>query len=1146
MNISGRFQTLALAAVIAFPLFLMGQAPGTGAIRGTVFDPSGRAVSHAAVVVENAGTHARRTVLTSDAGEYSAAMLAPGDYTIAASADGFAEAHAEGIFIVVSETSIVDFHFEVAAAKTSVEVAASQEIADTESATLGRAVNEQAIQALPLSNRNFTQILSLSPGVVVSLPDATTLGRGTQDVTDNGGKPTANNIQFNGVDANNLAQNSAQNAGEEVGVAVPAPDTIQEFKVQTGNYDATYGRGVGANVDVISKSGAAQFHGGAWEFLRNDLLNANDFFSKLANQPRAVLKQNQYGAKLGGPIAGGKTFFFAAYQGLRSSNGLGDSLTTILPQLTNDRSAATLGAQFCAYPTSAGGTQVACNGSNINPVALALLKFKLAGGQYAIPNPQIQLPSSDPTQMPIGESTYALPASYEEDQYTLNLDHNISQKNSLAARLFYSRAPTVEPFSPNAATVPGWGTNEVDKNVMAVVSDTHQVSAAMINVARLGFMRFKGISAVQGQISTADIGTVSPTGLSGKYIPAPGVTVDGLFTIGDAGTPYQQQTTNSFIAQDLVSRTYRNHFLRMGAEVKHHQVMVNAPFASDGLLDIHTFSDFLLGQSAQQNGSPDSLSNVTLSNGSSGLFRKDSRYNDFAAFVQDDIKLSTRLTVNAGLRYEIFSPPTEIHGRLVTFDPTLATLTAPGTGTLSGYVVTSNYSGVLPQGVIRADRRGLWATRHTDVSPRFGFAYRLAQHPELVLRGGYGIYFDRLAGGLAESLAAQAPYSTFQFFSGSQNGPATLSSPFTPLLPTLSSYPIFLPRIPGGGSSVEGVSTKIRDPYTEEYNLNVQTALGRNTLAEVGYVGTRTLHVAGTVEFNQSLLASPSNPVNGATTNTVNNVIQRVPYQGVGPGALFNKTAYLASYNAMQASLSRRLSRGLQFLGSYTWSRALDETSGSSGGQVYELWLITNNQLDPRQSYGPTDFDRTHRAVFNFTYDLPGITDFSPLVRHITSNWQASGILVAQSGTPITVLDQGAGAVYGNYTFENRAQLSGARINAGGSLYSRVQGHYLNAAGFTDAPMAPSGASPSDTDFGNSPVGVVRGPGQRNVDLAAERTLRFSEAQSVHLRAEFFNLTNTPNFANPLNMVGTGEAFGKITAKSNNPRIIQLALKYEF
>lgn len=343
-----------------------------------------------------------------------------------------------------------------------------------------------------------------------------------------------------------------------------------------------------------------------------------------------------------------------------------------------------------------------------------------------------------------------------------------------------------------------------------------------------------------------------------------------------------------------------------------------------------------------------------------------------------------------------------------------------------------------------------------------------------------------------------------------------------------------------------GLSTRVQDPYTEEYNLNLQAGLGWNTLAEVGYVGTRSLHVAGSVEFNQALLASPENPVNGETTNTVNNVIQRVPYAGIAPGSLVSDTAFVANYNALQASLTKRLSRGLQFLGSYTWSRTLDETSGSSGNQVFELWLLTNNQRDPRQNYGPTDFDRTHRAVFNFTYDLPGINSYSSILRALTSNWQASGIFVAQSGTPITVLDQSAGAVYGNYSFENRAQLSGKPIATSGSLHSRVLEHYLDAAAFTSAPMAPNGVSASDTDFGNSGVGVVRGPGQHNIDFALQRSLRITESHSIHLRAEFFNMTNTPNFANPLNLVGTGEAFGKITGKSNNPRIIQLALKYQF
>ena len=1120
-------------------------------MRGTVLDPDGHAVANATVAIENNATHARRLVLTNGSGEYNAALLSPGDYAATASMAGFADAKGAEIEVVASEISIVDFRLPLAAAPTaSVEVTANHEIADSESSTLGRAVDETAIDALPLSNRNFTQILSLSPGVLVGLPDATMLGRGTQDVTANGQKTTANNIQFNGVDANNLSQNSAAADGEEVGVAVPAPDTIQEFKVQTGNYDATYGRGTGANVDLVSKSGTNRVHGSAWEFLRNDLLNANDFFAKANGQPRPVLKQNQFGAAVGGPIIRDRAFFFAAFQGLRSSNGEGDEMTTFLPQLTNDRSASALGAQFCAYPTFAGGTQVACDGSNINPVALKLLNFKLSNGQYAIPNPQNQLPSTDPSQMPIGESTFTTPASYQENQYTLDLDDLVTPKNTLSARGFYSRAPTIEPFSISAANVPGWGTNEVDKNLMAVLSDTHVVNARMVNLARFGYMRFAGVSAVGNPIGTADVGIESPTGLSGAGIAAPGITIDGLFTIGDAGTPQQQQTTNSYIGQEMLSITRSNHFLRAGVELKRHQVMIDAPFSTDGLLDIRTFDDFLLGESAgqdaDQNHSPQGLSNVTLSNGSSGIFRKDERYTDFAAFLQDDVELTPRLTVNAGVRYEVFGTPSEIHGRLVTFDPAVATRDVPPQGTLSGYVAPSNFPGQVPQGVVQSGRRGIWPTRFGDVSPRLGFAYRLGTRPEIVLRGGYGIYFDRLAAGLSENLVAQAPFSTFQFIGGSQNGPATLSAPFTPLLPSLSSYPIFMPRIPGGGPTVVGVSTRIVDPYTEEYNLNLQFGLGWNSLAEIGYVGTRSLHVAGCAEFNQALLASQQQPVNGATTNSVGNVVQRVPYAGLAPGSLECQTAYNANYNSLQASVTRRLSGGLQFLGSYTWSRTLDETSGSGGNQVFELWLLTNNQNDPHGSYGPNDFDRTHRGVVSFTYDLPASHNSSAVLRQVTRGWQATGIAVAQSGTPITILDFGAGAVYGNYSFENRAQLSGKPILTHGSLTSRVQGHYLNAAAFTSAPLAPAAAGPGDTDFGNSGVGIVRGPGQRDLDFAMERTVSISDSQSVHLRAEFFNLSNTPNFANPLNFVGTGEAFGKITGKSNNPRIIQLALKYEF
>jgi hypothetical protein len=1160
LTVSAIFLTMTASVVLC-------QTPGTGAISGVVYDPAKRVIANAEILAVNEATHASRSVQTSTEGAFRVPLLLPGTYVVTAKASGFAEQTTRGVQVTVSEVSSLSLTLAIAAAGANVQVTSDAEMAQLESATLGGVVDEEAIQALPLSNRNYTQILGLSPGVSVSLPDAAELGRGTQNVSANGAKTVANNIQFNGIDANNLSQNSAANDGEEVGTGIPSPDTIQEFKVQTANYDAAYGRGTGANVDLVSKSGTNRFHGSAWEFLRNNIFNANDFFVKNEGQARPTLKQNQFGATVGGPIFRDRTFFFGSYQGLTSVNGLGGKSTALLPLLTDDRSAATVGAQFCpanhldntgqpsaGYLTHAGGTQVACDGSNINPVALAILNTKLDSGQFAVPNPQVSLPVDDPTQLPVGQSTFAIPAHYSEQQFTVDIDHTLNRKNSLAERLFYSRAPTTKAFSPSAANVPGWGTSELDRNTMFVLSDTHIFNPNLVNVARMGYMRFDGVARVQNPVLATSVGEGSPTGVVGPTTSAPGLTIDGLFTIGDAGTPAQWQVTNSYIYQDTVSWTRGRHNLRYGAEAKRHQVDVNAPFTSDGLLDIRTFDDFLLGQSSAQNGSPNGFSNVTQSTGGSGIFRRDERYIDLALFAQDDIKLTSRLTVNAGIRYELLGAPSDTHGRLANFDPSIADASVPATGSYSGFIVPSNFPGTFPSGVVKSSTAGLWKTPRVDFSPRVGFALQLTQRPMVVLRGGYGIYYDRHSGDYAESTLGQQPFSTLQILSDSTNAGATLQSPFTPLLPSTASYPIFMPRVPGGFPFLEGLSPRTTDPYTQEYNLNVQYAFGSDYLLEVGYVGTHSQHRPGSIEFNQALLASPQNPVNGQTTNSTNNLVQRLPFEGVSPGSLNSISEFIANYNSLQSSITKRLKHGFQFQGSYTWSKSLDETSGSGGGIIFELWLLTNDQNNPRQAYGLTDFDRAQRGVLNFTYQSPKFGMAPRMMRSVLSDWQFSGVGVIQSGTPITVLDGNAGSVYGN--FENRAQRTESSPSTHGSLFSRVTGHYLDAAAFTRAPEAPNGTSLADQDFGNSGVGIVRGPGQHNIDLAVERVFPITESSSVRFRAESFNLTNTPQFANPSNSLGYGDptavnptasaSFGQITSLATNPRIIQFALKLIF
>jgi hypothetical protein len=1172
-----RDRVLLLALVLLTTSGAVAQTPGTGAISGTIFDPAHRAIAAADVTAVDQANRTARTVKTGREGDFHIALLPPGDYAVTIRAAGFATGSIASVQVAAGEVRSLDAILSVEKTSTVVNVSANEQIADLESSTLGSLVDRRTIDSLPLANRNFTQILGLSPGVVVDLPNAAQTGSGAQNVASDGATPTSNNIQFNGLDANNLAQNSAATANNsQVGVAIPAVDTIQEFRVQTANFDAAYGRGSGANVDLVSRGGSNSFHGSAWEFVRNNIFNANDFFSKLAGQRRPDLKQNQFGSSIGGPIRRDTAFFFAAYQGLTEVNGFGDEQTPILPRLTSDRSAPTLGAQFCpaghlnasgepatGYFTAAGGTQIACDGSNINPVALALLNAKLPSGQFAIPSPQVGLPPSGPDasdQMPMGESTFAFPTRYREDQATVNLDQVLSQKNTLSQRFFYSRAPLNLPFAPPAANLPGWGTNALDRNTMFVLTDTQVFNSSVTNIARFGYMRFDGLSRIQNPLKAAAIGEGVPTGAPSASDNLPGLIVGGFggFSIGDAGTPFQWGVTNTFIWQDTFALTRRNHEMRFGLEFKRHEIANEAPFSEDGVMLIATFQDFLLGQSAAQNGSPFGLSNVTISNSGGGIFRRNERYTDFAGFAEDDIHLTRRLTVNAGLRYEIFGAPLETNGRFANFSlQTAQQGPLPAEGTFSGLTLPSNYHGPLPAEVTRTSFPGLYRTPYGDVSPRLGFALQLTERPILVLRGGYGIYYDQHSGNLPEQTTDQAPFAAHTFIVGAANGAATLQSPFVPLIPPASAFPVFAPRTPNSAINIEATDPSLRDGMTQEYNLNLQYAPTDSWLGQVAYVGTQSTNRSGQVEFNQALLASPASPVNGEIANSIANVTRRLQWQGISSNSLQTNTSFIGNYNALQASIHHRLRHGLELQAGYTWSKNLDEVNGEAGTDIYELQLPTNDQRNLRRSsYGLAGDDRDQRLVADFSWTTPGAKSGAGLIRKLLSPWQVSGIGVMQSGNALSIFDTNAGSVYGLIGGEVRAQRTGSSPHTHGSLFRRVMNGYLDPAGFTRAPEAPNGTGPADQDFGNSGVGFLRGPGQHSLDMAVERIIPLNESHALRFRTEFFDLTNTPQFGNPNTSLGYGNpallnpvaspSFGRITNTVTAPRIIQLALRYTF
>ena len=1117
---------------LVFSNIAVAQVPGTGAITGKVLDPSGAVFAGAHVTIRNQDTQLAREATTDTAGAFRIVMLPPGSYNLKVDVPGFTQKGPLSLEVVVSETTVATISLDLATVKSSdVQVVAKSDAVQTQSTALGSAIDERTITALPLANRNYSQILALSPGAVVELPNAGALGKNNQNISVNGAKTTANNFQFNGVNSVNLAENSASGFGSNIGIAIPAPDVISEFKVQTGLYDASYGRSAGANVDLVSRSGSNQFHGTLWEFFRNDALNANDFFLKRNGQPRPVLRQNQFGFAFGGPIRRNSTFFFGSYQGTLQKNGVANvSLqSSFLPALGSDRSAQAIGQLYAGQSGAFGGEAVASDGSNINRVALAMLNFKFPNGQYAIPSPQSSVGGN------VGQSSFSIPASFREDQFTVNLDQHVSARNDLSGRYFYSRAPMQEPFSPFGATVPGWGLTETDRNHMFVVSDTHTFSSSLVNVARVGFMRFQGYSKGDEPMNAADVGMATPAGLP----EIPGISVLGLFTIGPAGGPYTFENTNSYSAQDSIAYVRGRHTFRAGAQVERHQLLVDEPFVKDGFLFFLSFPDFLLGASGTQNGS--GFSNIFSSTGASGLFRKDERYTDVTGFVQDDVKISRRLTVNAGLRYEFFGPPSEINGRLPNFDPTTAAREAPASGTYSGFFLPSNFTGTLPDGFSRSSYSGMWAKDYTDFSPRVGFAWQLLDSPALVLRGGYGFYYERLSAQLAEQVVGAPPFSFTQTLQAAQNSPATFQQPYNPALPPDSSFPVFIPRTPGGALSVAAIQRSATSPYVQQYSLNLQYELARDTVLQVGYVGSKSTHLTGCVEFNQALIATPQSPVNGQTTTTNENLTQRLPYAGLAAGRSYIcKTEFGANYNSLQASLNRRLRRGLALEAAYTYSKNLDYTSGTGGLSSLELDFLSNDSTNPAQAYGLNDFDRTHRVVISGVYTPPSLDSGPKALRFALSKWQISAISVLQSGSPITVVDSSAGSVYGNLPGFTRAECTGANPASSGSLFPRLNG-YFNPAAFTTAPAIGDG-----TGFGSCGVGILRGPSQLNLDLGIQKTFSVTERSAVDFRAEFFNFTNTPKFGQPVNDFSTGPAFGLITATASNPRVIQFALKYRF
>jgi Carboxypeptidase regulatory-like domain/TonB dependent receptor len=1185
------FVACALAGVRTY-----GQGGATGALEGVVVDTTGSAVEGAEVQVIDQRTEGLARKLTTGAdGAFTVTLLPPGTYSVVVNKSGFAEAKSANIEVHVTETVRVTIPLKPGSVSEKVEISAQVTSVETSNATTGQSIGTETVRELPLATQNYQQLLTLSAGAQSDLNAAAQLGRGAVKLFVNGQREDNNNYLIDGISATDY------NVAQATYVPLPNPDVIQEFKVQTSLYDASQGRNGGGNVNAILKSGTRTFHGDAYEFFRNDVLNANDFFLNQQGLARPSVKQNIFGGSVGGPVVKEKLgYFFVNYQGTRQRSGLspGTFISTTIPSLPADRSETSISQAFFGNTTTP-----------IDPVVLKLLQFQ--GNQFGAQPGGFLIPSGDPTT---GAFAVSKPGKYTDDQFTSNWDREFrGGQDKLSVRFFFSDSESLLPFgggdlqeslgSTLASAVSASSLNfPFDTPVHARflnIGETHLFSPTLVNEFRFGFVHINDELNNEPPVTTADLGIDRPTNSLTDSIYRFFFESSG-FELGPAPFGNQSQNQNNINFVDTVSWVHGQHVFRFGGEYTHVNLDKNFPQVFNGELfftntpDGHTdFQNFLLGV-------------PEFSFGGGGLSNHEYRSNNFAVFAQDDWKIRHDLTLNLGLRTEILGAFHDDLCHISNLDPSLANagtfpfiypscvnkLNVAGlTGDANGTTFNNNYA--------------------TGIGPRIGLAYDLFGHHNTTIRAGFGIYYVREDVGTADQLSFNPPFLPVTFGGGSPGCLGTFFSA-TPLpgcpnpnpnaLPQAGTLdPNFVPCLntfqgfPGGNTTLAAnygtatgagcpgplqtlgifgltVPRHFVVPSTQQWNLTVQRALGKQWVLEVGYVGTHGVHLRETRDALQSQDATPANPVvvdgNSITANTFDNAIARSRAQGINGYSGFQQFANDAysHYNSLQTTVTRRWNAGY-FQAAYTFSRSTDATS--SGNTAFNTAF--NDESTLKDSYGLSDFDRTHRLAISYRYDLPFFQSAEGWKHKALGGWAIAGITIVQSGLPFSVIDSGAGTAFlgaGSAPGVTGGSLaSGATIDSGyshGSIGTRVNG-YLNPAAFAPAPLLyPAQCDPNQpdptifpnanfctTNFGDLGRNSFRGPSQANFDFSLIKNFHITERQALRFTTDFFNIWNHANFANPsfldVESIGTTNSpFGKITSTVGTPRLIQFSLRYSF
>jgi hypothetical protein len=1119
----------------------------TGAIQGHITDPASAVVPGATVTLTNPALAVNRQTKSLTDGAFIFPLLQPASgYWVEVEAAGFQRLVIEDLTVRVTEVTIANARIAVGAVMGTVVVKGDEtQPVQTTSPTLGGTLGPEVVAALPLNTRNPLQLLATDAGVA-SIHGSTTFFVAGQ-------RSTFNNYVLNGVDANNFEFGSLGT------VPTPNPDSVREFRVQTSLYDATQGRGGGGNIALVTRSGSQKIHGNVYEFHRDSALAANNFFLNRNHVEKPFLLRNHFGASLGGPFPGKRSFWFLNYEGSRQRNV--SSISGFLHVLPAKRDAESLAAAF-NLPAPA-----------IDPVAVNMLN---------LPGPYdgMLVPSGRGTVGRLGTFAFATTSRFDADQGTARLDHGMKlwgDPNYVTANLFLSRSDSFSPIGGSSGL--GTGSAFATTNRSYSIRDTHTFSPNLINEFTAGAT----INIIDGNNGVnapklADIGMSRFNQSIFPEIPSFGFS-DQLGGFGQATNPGPRQHTPSVTLRDMVSYIKGRHSLRFGIETRHYQFNYAQAFLARGSLFFGTqfapalypqpagapnlsFRDFLIG-------APASISIA------SGTDDRGFRASDFVGFIQDDFRVTRRLTLNLGLRYDFLGNISEKRARLGNFDldlvPPEARLTG-GAGLLKGFISPASLPGFGTPGVKDTTLEG---EDKNNFAPRLGFALDVLGNSKLAVRGGYGIYYIRLSAIPALQLTSQPPF--FQQISQSGLGVGSLKNPF-PALPLPSEFPLLpvAPRLTGlnpttfapifdrpTALSVVAFERNLRTPYSQQWNLTVQYEFLPRWTVELGYLGTHSIKLYNTQSINNAFLRNANNPGPfGLATNSFANRDARVPIVGFSAFGLTVITESAKSfYNALLVTVNHQFARGLYFKGAYTFSKSLDN---NSAGSDFDIGGLSGFQLAPDLNKGLSDHDVRHRLALTYVYDLPGPR--RGWLQPLLGAWAISGATTFQSGFPGSVTQFAGSSLSGS---SGRANLiPNCQLLTSGSVKSRLD-NYLNIAcaestplltgGMTFGPLSPQ-EGPGDQFYtitpggngrlqGTSGRGVFRGPFQQRWDFALAKKIPaprlLGEAGRIEFRSEFFNLFNKTNFGTPSGFTNPA-TFGRITGAFGAARQIQFALKIYF